>query len=182
MLPRLKYFQLVIVPFICLTFCFCLAADSKKDDSTVWGTETKGCCLGTSKDAVSADAGDAISIVVSIQNNGHDPVYYGECPGEPLVCFKISAVDADGKDVPNTRYARVEDGLGFNYTGKLDPGEKMSQTLLITRILDFSIAGEYSLKIQYRITAGGSVTLSSKTVKVTIKEVHEDGMKKVQKE
>jgi hypothetical protein len=101
-------------------------------------------------------AGESVEVRLRIENTSK--VMCGFMETQPDMDFSVSAKDAQGREVPQTAFGKMRLTIPFfrRVFRRIDPGQSISYSLNVNRLVDMSGSGNYSVTIRKGITISSS--------------------------
>jgi hypothetical protein len=128
-----------------------LAATTRPSDSDVkWGKPVDGCRIGLKRFPTTAAGGNPIDGTVVIENVGAGEILFLDELGFSEGAFRIEASINDYDAVRPTSYSSQVRG-GSQIMDKIGPSERLEIPLRLSRLIDMSRSGEYSVTLGFSV-------------------------------
>jgi hypothetical protein len=141
-----------------------------------WGKPVGGAALSISTPKTTYFAGERIILDIELKNFSHRDVK--TVFRSALDAYSVNVLLPDGKESPQTLFARehVGVGIGSRFGTTIHPGQSVFLRLHVSRLYDFSLPGTYTLSVTkpggvaVGATWGGDIV--SNTIKVEVADPH----------
>ena len=155
-------------------------APEKEDGGKIeWGTAVKGQAISIATEKVTYAPEEAIVLNVVLKNVGQDDVLVVAMI--PLGMYRLTVLLPGGKEAPLMLRGKIvyaNRGDGSRSRLMLKPGEQRRVKFALSRLFDFSLAGEYTVFVQRNVLKGGKDLSMSKATSNTLKVMVNDSLGK----
>ena len=156
-------------------------APAKKEEvKRKWGTAVGGQAISIATEKAAYAPEEAIVLNAVFKNVGQDDVYVTEAL--LLDMYRLTVLLPSGKEAPFTLYGKraYENWRdGFRRRIILKPGQQKRVEFALSRLFDFSLAGEYTVFVQRDVLKQGGKEFSmSKATSNRIKVIVDDSLGK----
>ncbi len=145
------------------------------------GTPAEGQAISVACDKTTYAPEEPIVLTVCTKNVGNEDVRTWS--SHPLAVYRIKVLFAGKELVPWTRCGKKQlDVCGecSRSTGSLKPGEEACVQLNLSRLLDFSLSGKYTISAQRGVWSksdeGKALTVTSNTLEILVDEKLKPGV------